>query len=142
MKKLIILILFSFVQIITYSQVDSVLIDRYNNMRILSLTADTSELQDLKFIPSDYDDEDTTQLFEEKMKLKYGCNVEFYGTISDSSGRDAWVNLTPINYQYSNGAIIPLSVAEKLYNEGKLNKELNEYVEVLELIEEYSKRKD
>jgi hypothetical protein len=142
MKKLIILILFSFVQIITYSQVDSVLIDRYNNMRILSLTADTSELQDLKFIPSDYDDEDTTQLFEEKMKLKYGCNVELFGTISDSSGRDAWVNLTPINYQYSNGAIIPLSVAEKLYNEGKLNKELNEYVEVLELIEEYSKSKD
>jgi hypothetical protein len=111
-------------------------------MRILSLTADTSELQDLKFIPSDFDDEDTTQLFEEKMKLKYGCNVEFYGTISDSSGRDAWVNLTPINYQYSNGAIIPLSVVEKLYNEGKLNKELNEFVEVLELIEEYSKRKD
>jgi hypothetical protein len=142
MKKLIILILFSFVNIITYSQVDSVLRDRYNNMRILSLTADTSELQDLKFIPSDFDDEDTTQLFEEKMKLKYGCNVEFYGTISDSSGRDAWVNLTPINYQYSNGAIIPLSVVEKLYNEGKLNKELNEFVEVLELIEEYSKRKD
>ncbi len=134
--------MFSFVNIITYSQVDSVLRDRYNNMRILSLTADTSELQDLKFIPSDFDDEDTTQLFEEKMKLKYGCNVEFYGTISDSSGRDAWVNLTPINYQYSNGAIIPLSVVEKLYNEGKLNKELNEFVEVLELIEEYSKRKD
>jgi hypothetical protein len=142
MKKLIILILFSFIQIIIYSQVDSILIDRYNKMRILSLTADTSELQDLKFIPSDYDDEDTTQLFEQKMKLKYGCNVEFYGTISDSTGRDAWVNLTPINYQYSNGAIIPLSVAEKLYNEGKLNKELNEYVEVLELIDEYSKRKD
>jgi hypothetical protein len=142
MKKLIILILFSFIQFITYSQADSVLIDRYNNLRILTLTADTLELQDLKFIPSDDDNEDTTQLFEEKMKLKYGCNVDFYGTISDSSGRDAWVNLTPINYQYLNGAIIPLSVAEKLYNEGKLNKELNEFVLVLELIEEYAKKKD
>jgi hypothetical protein len=142
MKKLIILILFSLIQIITYSQADSVLIDRYNNLRILTLTADTSELQNLKFIPSDDDNEDTTQLFEEKIKLKYGCNVDLYGTISDSSGRDAWVNLTPINYQYSNGAIIPLSVAEKLYNEGKLNKELNEFVLVLELIEEYAKKKD
>jgi len=142
MKKLIILILFSFIQIITYSQVDSVLKYRYENMRILSLTSDTSDLQDLQFIPSNYDDYEITQLFELKLALKYGCNVEFYGTISDSSGRDAWVNLTPIDYQYSNGAIIPLSVAEKLYNEGKLNKELNEFVEVLELIEEYAKKKD
>ena len=70
MKKLIILILFSFIQFITYAQTDSVLTERYNNLRILTLTADTLELQDLKFIPSDDDNEDTTQLFEEKMKLR------------------------------------------------------------------------